>query len=55
MKIKSPQDNIATPKAEPWHALTAEEVLDHLKVRENGLSDAEAAELIKQYCPNQLT
>jgi len=55
MKIKSPQDNIATPKAEPWHALTAEEVLDHLKVRENGLSDAEAAERIKQYGPNQLT
>ena len=55
MKIKSPQDNIATPKAEPWHALTAEEVLDHLKVRENGLSDAEAAERMKQYGPNQLT
>jgi Ca2+-transporting ATPase len=55
MKIKSPQDNIATPKPEPWHALTAEEVLDHLKVRENGLSDSEAAERMKQYGPNQLT
>jgi Ca2+-transporting ATPase len=55
MKIKSPQDNIATPKPEPWHALTAEEVLDHLKVRENGLSNAEAAERTAQYGPNQLT
>jgi Ca2+-transporting ATPase len=55
MKIKSPQDNIATPKPEPWHALTAEEVLDHLKVRENGLSDAEAAERTAKYGSNQLT
>jgi Ca2+-transporting ATPase len=55
MKIKSPQDNIATPKPEPWHALTADEVLDHLKVRENGLSDAEAAERTVKYGPNQLT
>ena len=55
MKIKSPPDNIATPKPEPWHALTAEEVLDYLKVRENGLSDSEAAERMKQYGPNQLT
>jgi Ca2+-transporting ATPase len=55
MKNKSPQDNVAAPEPEPWHALTADEVLDHLKVRENGLSDSEAAERMTHYGPNQLT
>ncbi len=55
MKNKVPQDNVATPKPEPWHALTADEVLDHLKVHENGVSDAEATERMTQYGPNQLT
>ncbi len=55
MKKTSHQDNIGSPKPEPWHALTAEEVLEHLKVRENGLSEPEAAERMTQYGPNQLT
>jgi P-type Ca2+ transporter type 2C len=55
MKKKSPQENIASTKTEPWHALSAEEVLGHLKVRENGLTNAEAAERMAQYGPNQLT
>ncbi len=42
-------------KTEPWHALTAGEVLEHLKVRDNGLTSAEAAERLAQYGPNQLT
>jgi len=55
MKKTSHQDNIGSLKPEPWHALTAEEVLEHLKVRENGLSEPEAAERMTQYGPNQLT
>jgi P-type Ca2+ transporter type 2C len=42
-------------KTEPWHALTASEVLEHLKVREDGLTSPEAAERLAQYGPNQLT
>ncbi len=42
------------PPAESWHALSAQEVLDHLKVREDGLSSAEAAVRRTQYGPNQL-
>lgn len=49
------QDNNTSPKSEPWHALTTEEVLEHLKVHEKGLSDSEAAERMEQYGPNQLT
>jgi Ca2+-transporting ATPase len=55
MKNSSHQENIDSPKSEPWHALTTEEVLEHLKVRENGLSDTEATERMAQYGPNQLT
>ncbi len=40
---------------ESWHALSAEDVLDHLKVRENGLTTAEVAERQTQYGLNQLT
>ncbi len=40
---------------EIWHALSAEEVLEHLKVRENGLTSADAAQRLTQYGPNQLT
>ena len=46
---------MSAPKPEPWHALSADEVLEHLKVQENGLTDAEAAERMEQYGPNQLT
>ena len=40
---------------EPWHALSAEEVLDHLKVRENGLTSVEVAQRQVHYGHNQLT
>ncbi len=40
---------------ENWHALTPEEVLEHLKVRENGLTSAEVADRLAHYGPNQLT
>ncbi|HEY5270679.1 MAG TPA: cation-translocating P-type ATPase [Anaerolineales bacterium] len=49
------QENTASPKSEPWHALSTEEVLEHLKVRENGLTGTEAAERMAQYGQNQLT
>ncbi len=55
MKKNTPQENTASPTPEPWHALSKEEVLRHLKVGENGLTGAEAAERIAQYGPNQLT
>jgi Ca2+-transporting ATPase len=42
-------------KTEPWHALTAGEVLEHLKVREDGITTQNAAERLAQYGPNQLT
>jgi len=38
-----------------WHALTTQEVLEHLKVQENGLTSADAARRMEQYGPNQLT
>jgi P-type Ca2+ transporter type 2C len=40
---------------ENWHALSQEEVLEHLKVRENGLTSEEVARRQAQYGPNQLT
>jgi Ca2+-transporting ATPase len=55
MKKTSHQDKTPAPISEPWHALTADEVLEHLKVHENGLSDSEASERMIQYGPNQLT
>jgi Ca2+-transporting ATPase len=52
----SPTEGKSAPaNAESWHALTSSEVLEHLKVRESGLSSAEAAERLAQYGPNQLT
>jgi Ca2+-transporting ATPase len=38
-----------------FYSLPAEAVFEHLKVRENGLTGAEAAERLAQYGPNQLT
>ena len=55
MKNISPQENTASPKSESWHTLSAEEVLEHLKVRENGLTSVEAAERQAHYGHNQLT
>jgi Ca2+-transporting ATPase len=40
---------------ENWHALSTEEVLEHLKVRENGLTSSEVARRQAQYGLNQLT
>lgn len=37
-----------------WHALQATEVLDHLKVEENGLTSLEAKRRLEHYGPNQL-
>ena len=38
-----------------WHALSTQEILEHLKVRENGLTSSEAGERLTKYGPNQLT
>ncbi len=37
-----------------WHALTAQEVLDNLRVQESGLTSEEAAQRKEYYGPNQL-
>ena len=42
-------------KQQEWHALTVEEVLDHLKVEDSGLTSAEAKKRLEHYGPNQLT
>src|SRR5512143_2083036 len=49
----------ATPPAvsqheHEWHTLKTEEVLSHLKVRQDGLSSAEAKKRLEQYGLNQL-
>jgi len=41
-------------KHKAWHALTAEDVLHHLEVREGGLSTEQAAQRLAQYGQNQL-
>ncbi len=41
-------------KEQEWHALTAEEVLSHLEVRDAGLTSAEAEKRLRHYGPNQL-
>ena len=45
----------AVPETKAWHALSNEEVLQHLEVRESGLTSAETVERLAQYGPNQLT
>jgi len=37
-----------------WHALTSKEVLQHLKVQDNGLTSEEVAHRLDHYGPNQL-
>ena len=37
-----------------WHALEAQEVLDHLRVEGNGLTTEDAKKRLEQYGPNQL-
>jgi Ca2+-transporting ATPase len=41
-------------KAQEWHALKAEEVLNHLEVKDEGLSSAEVEKRLEIYGPNQL-
>ncbi len=41
-------------KEREWHALSADEVLKHLEVHENGLTSAEAEKRLAYYGPNQL-
>ena len=43
-----------SPQLEPFHSLSTAAVLENLKVRENGLTNAEAARRLAQYGPNQL-
>jgi Ca2+-transporting ATPase len=55
---KNVNQNKATPAQsldETWHALAAEEVLEHLKVRDNGLTTQEVDQRQAQYGLNQLT
>ena len=44
---------VEVPQQE-WHALEAEEVLNHLKVQEHGLTSEEAKKRLEHYGPNQL-
>lgn len=41
--------------AENWHTLSSKEVLERLKVAEQGLTSEEAKNRLEQYGPNQLT
>src|SRR4026207_1686813 len=47
-------DGKAVVHEHEWHALEAQEVLDHLKVRGNGLTSEEAKKRLEHYGPNQL-
>src|SRR6266498_2545934 len=50
-------DKNGTPTAverHEWHALNAQEVLDHLKVEGNGLTTEDAKKRLDHYGPNQL-
>jgi Ca2+-transporting ATPase len=52
---KNGKPEAPNPAAQPdWHALKAEEVLDHLRVEGNGLTSAEAKRRLERYGPNQL-
>ncbi len=53
MKSNLPQDDPAALSA-AWHALSTKEVLEHLKVHENGLTSKEAGIRLAQYGQNQL-
>jgi P-type Ca2+ transporter type 2C len=57
MKNTALQSNETTRshQDEGWHALSTEEVLEHLKVRENGLTSADVTARQAQYGFNQLT
>src|SRR5689334_269455 len=53
--VMSLENNVKTEiHQHEWHALKAQDVLDHLKVRGNGLTSEEAKKRLEQYGPNQL-
>jgi Ca2+-transporting ATPase len=54
MKKEPIQKINASSKPEQWHALSVEEVLEHLKVRAGGLTTVEASGRMEQYGQNQL-
>jgi Ca2+-transporting ATPase len=56
MQIAKQDDTLGREQAKDkaWHALTAEDVLRHLEVREEGLSAEQAARRLAQYGQNQL-
>ena len=54
-KVSSAQSPSIPVETEPWHTLSPQEVLEHLRVRDNGLTSAQVAERLAQYGPNQLT
>jgi Ca2+-transporting ATPase len=54
MKNEFKQEKTPTPASTPWHALSQEEVLTHLKVKENGLTSEEVADRQAHYGLNQL-
>jgi Ca2+-transporting ATPase len=56
MQTTKPYDTVTEEpvEEEAWHALSPEDVLRHLEVQENGLTDEQAARRLSQYGPNQL-
>jgi len=56
MQTTKPYDTVTQEPVEDeaWHALSPEDVLRHLEVQEDGLTDEQAARRLAQYGPNQL-
>src|SRR5215216_5974010 len=54
MFVMSLENNGNVVHEHEWHALDAQEVLSHLKVRGNGLTSEEAKKRLEHYGPNQL-
>ena len=56
MQTTKPHDTVTNEpvKDEAWHALSPEDVLRHLEVQGDGLTDEQAARRLSQYGPNQL-
>src|SRR5512141_2866028 len=54
LKIPYTAPHAASQHEHEWYALKTEEVLSHLKVRQDGLSSEEAKNRLAQYGPNQL-
>src|SRR5665648_341791 len=54
MTSSDPFETEPQSKEENWHALTPQEVLEHLKVQDSGLTNADVAHRLKHYGPNQL-